>query len=215
VLVTSRRFILQARTSPPSLVAAAAPRCAVSPIFNRRLAPVEEDGPLELFNTAAWLMLQLMALVRILVDGYSLLHNWPELAPGWPRHSAFAREELIRRLTQYQDFTGTPVTIFFDGSAPGPTQSLSQDTREVEVLFSQSGQTADQLIERAAHRFAPYGEVLAVTDDFAERDTVISLGGLASSCWNFIQMVENTLAEQADVIKDHNRQERHRFKKGR
>ena len=23
-----------------------------------------------------------MALVRILVDGYSLLHNWPELAPG-------------------------------------------------------------------------------------------------------------------------------------
>ena len=28
-----------------------------------------------------------MALVRILVDGYSLLHNWPELAPGQPRHS--------------------------------------------------------------------------------------------------------------------------------
>jgi predicted RNA-binding protein with PIN domain len=83
------------------------------------------------------------------------------------------------------------------------------------VLYSKAGQTADQLIERAAHRFAPYGEVLAVTDDNAERDTVISLGGLASSCWNFIQTVENTLAEQADVIKDHNRQERHRFKKGR
>ncbi|MGP8021927.1 MAG: hypothetical protein ACLPRE_13220 [Limisphaerales bacterium] len=25
-----------------------------------------------------------MALARILVDGYSLLHNWPELASGQP-----------------------------------------------------------------------------------------------------------------------------------
>ena len=35
-----------------------------------------------------------MALVRILVDGFSLLHNWPELAPGKGRHSAAARGEL-------------------------------------------------------------------------------------------------------------------------
>ena len=40
-----------------------------------------------------------MALVRILVDGYSLLHNWPELAPGKPRFSPAARGELIRMLT--------------------------------------------------------------------------------------------------------------------
>ena len=44
-----------------------------------------------------------MALVRILVDGYSLLHSWPELAPGKPRHSAAARDELIRVLTLYQE----------------------------------------------------------------------------------------------------------------
>ena len=42
-----------------------------------------------------------MALVRILVDGYSLLHNWPELAPGRPRHSALARAELIYVLTRF------------------------------------------------------------------------------------------------------------------
>ena len=71
------------------------------------------------------------------------------------------------------------------------------------------------MIERAAHRFAEYGEVLAVTDDYAERDTVISLGGLASSCGNFIQDVENTLAELKDQITDHNRRERHRFRRSR
>src|SRR5450631_1639102 len=49
-----------------------------------------------------------MALVRILVDGYSLLHNWPELAPGAARHSEAARDALVEMLTHYQDAKGTP-----------------------------------------------------------------------------------------------------------
>ena len=57
-----------------------------------------------------------MALMRILVYGYSLLHNWPELAPGQPRHSERARNELVHVLTRYHDAAGTPVTIFFDGA---------------------------------------------------------------------------------------------------
>src|SRR5215471_13217978 len=154
-----------------------------------------------------------MALVRILVDGYSLLHNWPELAPGRPRHSASAREELIQRLTQYQDAIGTPITIFFDGGGAPSGTPAALSTPEVEVLYSRSGQTADQMIERAAHRFALYGEVMAVTDDLAERDTVVSLGGNTSSCLNFIQTVENALTELADDIKHHNRRERRKFQK--
>ena len=154
-----------------------------------------------------------MALVRILVDGYSLLHNWPELAPGRARHSAAAREELIQQLTKYQDAIETPITIFFDGGGAPTGTPAPSSTPELEVLYSRSGQTADQMIERAAHRFAPYGEVLAVTDDLAERETVISLGGMASSCRNFIQTVENALAEMADDIKQHNREERHRFQR--
>src|SRR5215472_12194094 len=100
-----------------------------------------------------------MALVRILVDGYSLLHNWPELAPGQPRYSGAAREELIRRLTLYQDAIHTPITIFFDGAGPKPGPPADASSCGVEVLYSSAGQTADQMIERAAHRFAVYGEV--------------------------------------------------------
>lgn len=155
-----------------------------------------------------------MALVRILVDGYSLLHNWPELARGKPRHSAAARDELVHILTQYQDTSGTPVTIFFDGSGAPPNVPKNESSRTVEVLFSKAGQTADDLIERAAHRFQPYGEVLAVTDDNAERDTVIALGGSAASCSNFILMVESALNELAEDVKQHNRTERNRFQQG-
>ena len=154
-----------------------------------------------------------MPIIRILVDGYSLLHSWPELAPGKPRHSAAARDELIYILTLYQDATGTPVTVFFDGSG-SKRDPKTESTSSVEVLFSRAGQTADQMIERAAHRFRPYGEVLAVTDDNAERDTVIAMGGMASSCWNFIQTIQSTLADLQDDIKHHNQRERNRFKRG-
>jgi len=47
--------------------------------------------------------------------------------------------------------------------------------------------------------------VLAVTDDVAERDTVTGMGGLASSCANFICMVENALTELRDELQNYNR----------
>lgn len=151
--------------------------------------------------------------MRILVDGYSLLHGWPEIAPGKPRHSAAARDELVRKLTLYWDAERTPITIVFDGANNDIRLSTVESTPELEILYSRPGQTADEIIERAAHRLSAYGEVLAVTDDFAERDTVMAMGGLASSCFNFIQTVENALAELQDDLKTHNRDERARFRR--
>jgi uncharacterized protein len=153
-----------------------------------------------------------MALVRILVDGYSLLHNWPQLAPGKPRHSAEARDELIHRLTLYRDAIGTPITIVFDGSQPRGGKMTKTTTPELEVLYSHAGQTADDIIERATVRLQPYGEVLAVTDDYVERDTVCYHGGMAVSCFNFVEDVRSVLEEQGRDIARHNRAERQRFK---
>ena len=61
-----------------------------------------------------------MAFVRVLVDGYSLLHRWPELAAGQARHSSRARDELIHVLTRYHDATGELITVFFDGAGARP-----------------------------------------------------------------------------------------------
>jgi predicted RNA-binding protein with PIN domain len=153
-----------------------------------------------------------VALVRILVDGYSLLHCWTALAPGQPRHSEAAREALVRVLTGYRDACGTPITIVFDGSGPRRNPAETRSTPEVEVLYSREGQTADQVIERVAHRLQPYGEPLVVTDDLAERDLVISLGGMASSCENFIRTVESALGDLQRDLKKHNLRERNRYR---
>jgi hypothetical protein len=152
-----------------------------------------------------------MALARILVDGYSLLHNWLELAPGQPRHSVRARDELVHVLTHYHDATGERITVFFDGAGAPSDAPADESSAPVEVLFSRAGQTADQMIERVAHRFGDRGEVLVVTDDAAERETVAGLGGLVSSCANFIRLVEEALTELQDELRNYNRAERNRF----
>jgi len=156
-----------------------------------------------------------MALVRVLVDGYSLLHSCPEIAPGKARHSPAAREELIYLLTQYADASATPITVFFDGAgAPAGTPKASS-TPQMEILYSKPGQTADDLIERAAHRLCAFGDVLVVTDDFAERDTVLSLGAMTSSCANFLHTIETALQEMDSDLKRHNRGELGRFRRPR
>ena len=156
-----------------------------------------------------------MALVRILVDGYSLLHGWPELAAGQPRHSECARDELIHVLIRYHDVTSEPITVFFDGAGAPTNAPVNGSNAAVEILFSRAGQTADQMIERAAHRFQNYGEVLVVTDDHAERDTVTGMGATTAGCANFIRMIENALAELRDELKSRNRAERNRFDRSR
>jgi uncharacterized protein len=152
-----------------------------------------------------------MPIARILVDGYSLLHGWPELAPGKARFSSAAREELIHRLMLYRDAIGTPISLVFDGAGPAPDASQVPSTPEMEIIYSRAGQTADQLIERVAAMMKPYGEVLVITDDHAERDTVLSMGGMASSCLSFISDVENTLQEFDRGVEHHNARERNRF----
>jgi predicted RNA-binding protein with PIN domain len=152
-----------------------------------------------------------MALVRILVDGYSLLHAWEGLAPGKPRFSAAARDELINRLTRYYDACGTPITVVFDGASKDRTLTVFPSTPEVEVIYSRPGQTADQLIERVAHRFASHGELLVVTDDLAEQETVAAAGGISLSCLGFIQTVDNALAEMERELERFNRAERGKF----
>ena len=155
-----------------------------------------------------------MGLVRVLVDGYSLLHHWPELAPGRARHSFHARDALVAALTQYQDSSSTPVTLIFDGGGAPPDTPKNETAKDgIEVLFSKKGQTADQIIERVAHLMKPYGEVLAVTNDYAERETVISLGGSACSCENFLDMLNDTVDNMHVGVTQHNKRERKGYRR--
>ena len=121
---------------------------------------------------------------------------------------------MLAVLTAYQDAAGVPLTVFFDGQGAPPDAPRPVSTRQVEVLYSRAGQTADDMIERTAFRMKPFGEVLVVTNDHAERDTVMAFGALIQSCDAFVSQIHATLGEMKDDLKIHNRRERERFRRG-
>lgn len=169
------------------------------------------------------------AFIRILVDGYNLLHAWPDLAPGFPRHSEEARDELTRCLQQFQDEKDIPVSLIFDGSqtrnSPKYHPNLnkkrskrgkknSPDTLvDVEVIYSPPGMSADNAIERVAYRLKDYGRVLVVTNDSLERNTVTAFGAATMSCQSFIQEWHTSSTSLNQKISHYNRKENRHFRR--
>ena len=77
-----------------------------------------------------------------------------------------------------------------------------------EVIFSKSNQTADDIIERVTHKLLEYGPVLVVTNDYAEQNTIFSMGGSVSSCEQFMQDMQHTQTQFQNDIKPFNRKSR-------
>ena len=110
----------------------------------------------------------------LIVDGHSVIFAWPELRKLHVRRSSLAREALIKRLRDYQDWTGVNVVVVFDGK--GRKIEATSDPADVQVFYSRKGQTADAIIERLASKYAKHFELTVATSDSMERETVQACG---------------------------------------
>jgi uncharacterized protein len=110
----------------------------------------------------------------LIVDGHSIIFAWPELRQLQARRSALAREALMKRLRDYQDWTGVRVVVVFDGK--GRKIEATSDPADVQVFYSRRGQTADAIIERLASKYAKRFELMVATSDSMEAETVGACG---------------------------------------
>jgi predicted RNA-binding protein with PIN domain len=111
----------------------------------------------------------------LIVDGYSVIFAWPELRKLHARRSSLARQALLKRLRDYQDWTGVRVVAVFDGK--GKKVDATSDPAEVQVFYSRSGQSADTIIERLASKYAKRFDLTVATSDSMEAETVHACGG--------------------------------------
>jgi predicted RNA-binding protein with PIN domain len=110
----------------------------------------------------------------LIVDGHSVIFAWPELRKLHARRTSLAREALIKRLRDYQDWTGVRVVVVFDGK--GRKIDASSEPSDVQVFYSRAGQTADAIIERLASKYAKRFEIMVATSDSMEGETVEACG---------------------------------------
>jgi hypothetical protein len=125
----------------------------------------------------------------LIVDGHSMIFQWPDLTLAHARNTTIARTTLVRMLTGLQDNSDWNVVVVFDGS--GPHAAESEEPSAVRVFYSKSGQTADDIIERLAARYASQYEVTVATDDHLERQTVEAFGASSMSAMQLREEIDS------------------------
>ena len=120
---------------------------------------------------------------RVIVDGYNVIHAWPDLKRLMDDASLeAARDRLIERLSVYGMVVGADVTVVFDAHHSTARTNSEQDVEGVHVLFTRKGHSADHAIERIAYAASQVGDVITVaTSDRFQRDLVRGMGGAVIS----------------------------------
>ncbi len=120
-------------------------------------------------------------LSYLIVDGHSVMHAWPELRrrQGATASRHAAQRELLKRLRDYQDQSGTQVVVVFDGTHA--QRSEEREPQGLQIIYAEAGTTADALIERLAGKYADRHRLQVVSADGMVRETVLACGAEWSS----------------------------------
>ena len=139
----------------------------------------------------------------LLVDGHSVIFAWPELRKLHAKRMVLAREELVKILTEYQDFSGVRVVAVFDGQGAKTTEETTPGG--IQIFYSAGKQSADSIIERLVAKYAKQHDMTVVTNDHLEQQTTISFGGVAISTDALRDLIEDAAADLARRLKEHRR----------
>ncbi len=120
---------------------------------------------------------------RVIVDGYNVIHAWPQLKRLLGEASLeAARDKLIERLSVFGMVAGTEVTVVFDAHHSAARTNSEEVVEGVHVLFTRKGHSADHAIERIAYGASQVGDVITVaTSDRFQCDLVRGMGGAVIS----------------------------------
>lgn len=125
----------------------------------------------------------------LLIDGYNVIHAWPELAELANVNFDAAREKLIEILKDHGGFTAERIEVVFDAWKVTGGSGSQIDDEGVTVVFTRENETADRWIERRSGELARRHPVRVVTSDQAEQMMAAGSGALVFSARRFRQIV--------------------------
>lgn len=139
----------------------------------------------------------------LIVDGHSVIFAWPELRELHRRRTILARDELVKILTAYQDASGVRVVAVFDGK--GEKTGDDSAAGGIQVFYSSSSQTADEIVERLVAKYAREHEITVATSDLLEQQTVSSFGAVPISAELLREFVAEARGNLSRRLEQHRR----------
>ncbi len=135
----------------------------------------------------------------LLVDGYNIINTWPELEILCREDLGAARAKLADILSEFVPLLWKKIIIVYDAYQVKGKPRVYREGKNIEVVFSGAGQTADAFIERLVANLRELGEEVEVaSSDYQEQNLVIWKGGRRISAR---ELRERLLSSRKDLQK--------------
>lgn len=135
----------------------------------------------------------------VFVDGYNVINSWPNLKAEKDHSLEDARKKLIDILHNYGVFNDCKVIIVFDAYKVNRSLEKKEEiNKNISVVFTKDGETADAYIEREVHSLGRRVEIYVVTSDYLEQQTIFQRGAARVSSLEFY----NEVNESQNMIKN-------------
>ncbi len=130
----------------------------------------------------------------LLVDGYNIIHAWPELATLAATNLDASRSKFLDILSNYRGFRNEEIIVVFDAYRVKGHGEEYFDYHNLHVVFTKEAETADRYIERFTHQNASNRRIRVATSDGLEQIIIRGEGSLVLSARELLEEVRATEA---------------------
>ena len=125
---------------------------------------------------------------NIIIDGYNLIRQSGPLLLHENRDLESGRNKLIDMLYNYKRSKSLKIAVVFDGWDSGRLSQQSYMEKGIRVIFSKTGQKADDVIKKIARESGK--ELIIVTSDNDIKDFANKTGNVVISSPEFFEKME-------------------------
>ncbi len=101
----------------------------------------------------------------LIVDGYNIVFDWPELSDLAADNLDAARAKLLDILSNYQGSRSGKTIVVFDAYRVAGRRQEMERYKNLLVVYTSEAQTADLYIEKFAHQNGPKYHITVATSD--------------------------------------------------
>jgi len=135
--------------------------------------------------------------LHLIIDGYNLIRQSPELLAQEAQDLRWGREALLEKLAAYRRLKKHAITVVFDGWETGECLGDRDRFKGMLIIYSRRGEKADEVIKRIADRERE--RCLIISSDRQIMDHVERVGASAMSAEEFINRLHYACVNDTDA----------------
>lgn len=140
-----------------------------------------------------------------LIDGYNIIHSWPELKELANENLDAARSRLMQIMGDFQGYKQCLLILVFDAYKVSEGVGHMFKDHSIFVVYTDQAQTADMYIERATHKLSSDYRVVVATSDAMEQLIVSGQGAHRMSSRELLLEVEGLRKQRRQEFEESQR----------